>query len=111
PLSLHDALPIYEGGSPLLSNSISLALITTAAGLIVAIPAIAIYFYLKRSIKGTATIMEEELEHALTVVYIQASPQNDKQKLLTVGESDISQNDFVDEESDQNDENTPFDKE
>jgi biopolymer transport protein ExbB/TolQ len=100
-----------EGGPSLLSNSISLALVTTAAGLIVAIPAIAIYFYLKRSIKGTATIMEEELEHALTVVYIQASPQNDKQKLLTVGESDISQNDFVDEESDQNDENTPFDKE
>src|SRR5690606_16228081 len=59
-----------EGGPSLLSNSISLALITTAAGLVIAIPAIAIYFYLKRSIKGTATIMEEELEHALTMIYL-----------------------------------------
>src|SRR5690606_32105728 len=39
-----------EGGSAILSNSISLALITTAGGLIVAIPCIAWYFILKNRI-------------------------------------------------------------
>jgi biopolymer transport protein ExbB/TolQ len=58
-----------EGGPALLSDSISKALITTAAGLIIAIPAIAIYFFLKRRIKATATVMEVELENALTVLY------------------------------------------
>lgn len=71
-----------EGGPSLLSNSISLALITTAAGLVIAIPAIAIYFYLKRSIKGTATIMEEELEHALTMVYLYKQADEKEQRLL-----------------------------
>jgi|GEM_PF-136319 len=77
-----------EGGPSLLSNSISLALITTAAGLVVAIPAIAIYFYLKRSIKGTATIMEEELEHALTMLYLHKQAGEKEQKLLREAPAD-----------------------
>lgn len=76
-----------EGGPSLLSNSISLALITTAAGLVIAIPAIALYFYLKRSIKGTATIMEEELEHALTMVYLYKQAGEKEQKLLIAPEN------------------------
>lgn len=80
-----------EGGSSLLSNSISLALITTAAGLVIAIPAITIYFYLKRSIKGTATIMEEELEHALTMVYLYKQADEKEQRLLTEASAEEDQ--------------------
>lgn len=41
-----------EGGASVLSDSISKALITTAAGLIIAIPCIAVYFTLKNRIMG-----------------------------------------------------------
>lgn len=58
------------GGPSMLSDSISKALITTAAGLIIAIPAIAVYFVLKRKIKRSASHIEEELEHAITMLYL-----------------------------------------
>lgn len=90
-----------DGGPSLLSNSISLALITTAAGLVIAIPAIALYFYLRRNIKSTATIMEEELEHALTLIYLRRNTENKEQKLLieTTAEQEENENEQGEEPS------------
>lgn len=59
-----------EGGSAILSNSISLALITTAGGLIVAIPCIAWYFILKNRIMNLASIIEVEIERVITDIYV-----------------------------------------
>jgi len=58
------------GGPSMLSDSISKALITTAAGLIIAIPAIAVYFIIKRKIKKAAAHIEADLEYAITVLYL-----------------------------------------
>ena len=60
-----------EGGASILSDSISKALITTAAGLIIAVPAIAAYYLLKNRIMGQASRVEAELEHAVTVLYLE----------------------------------------
>ena len=60
-----------EGGASILSDSISKALITTAAGLIIAAPAIAAYYLLKNRIMGQASRVEAELEHVMTVLYLE----------------------------------------
>ncbi len=60
-----------EGGASILSDSISKALITTAAGLIIAVPAIAAYYLLKNRIMGHASRVEAELEHVVTVLYLE----------------------------------------
>lgn len=62
-----------SGGPSILSDSISKALITTAAGLIIAIPTIAIYFVIKRKIKRLSSVIEEEIENAITVIYLEDS--------------------------------------
>ncbi|MBB5349887.1 biopolymer transport protein ExbB [Haloferula luteola] len=59
-----------EGGASILSDSISKALITTAAGLIVAIPCIAVYFTLKNRIMTFATLIEVEVEQLITHLYL-----------------------------------------
>ncbi|WCJ59814.1 MotA/TolQ/ExbB proton channel family protein [Fontisphaera persica] len=59
-----------EGGASMLSNSISLALITTAAGLIIAAPSIAIYSILKNRIINLASIIEVEIENATTEIFL-----------------------------------------
>ena len=60
-----------EGGASILSDSISKALITTAAGLIIAVPSVAAYYLLKNRIMGLASRVEAELEHAITVLYLE----------------------------------------
>ncbi len=60
-----------EGGASILSDSISKALITTAAGLIIAVPAVAAYYLLKNRIMDQASRVEAELEHAVTVLYLE----------------------------------------
>ena len=60
-----------EGGASILSDSISKALITTAAGLIIAVPAVAAYYLLKNRIMGQASRVEAELEHVVTVLYLE----------------------------------------
>ena len=65
-----------EGGASILSDSISKALITTAAGLIIAVPAIAAYYLLKNRIMGQASRVEAELEHAVTVLYLEPGGTN-----------------------------------
>ena len=59
-----------EGGAGILSDSISKALITTAAGLIIAIPCISIYFILKNRIMGFASVIEVEVENLVTDLYL-----------------------------------------
>lgn len=60
-----------EGGAAILSDAISKALITTAAGLIIAAPAVAIYFMIKKRIMGLSSIIEVEIENAITEIYLQ----------------------------------------
>lgn len=59
-----------EGGASILSDSISKALITTAAGLIIAIPCISIYFTLKNRIMRFASVIEVEVEELVTRLYL-----------------------------------------
>ena len=66
-----------EGGASILSDSISKALITTAAGLIIAVPAVAAYYLLKNRIMGLASRVEAELEHAITALYLEAPHTGD----------------------------------
>lgn len=60
-----------EGGASILSDSISKALITTAAGLIIAVPAVAAYYLLKNRIMGLASRVEAELEYVITTLYLE----------------------------------------
>ncbi len=59
-----------EGGASILSDSISKALITTAAGLIIAVPAIGLYFIIKNRIMALASVLEVEIENAITKLYL-----------------------------------------
>lgn len=63
-----------EGGAAILSDSISKALITTAAGLIIAVPSISAYFYLRNRITGLASLLESEIEMVLTRLYMDTDP-------------------------------------
>ena len=60
-----------EGGASILSDSISKALITTAAGLIIAAPAIALYFIIKNRIMRMASLVEVEVENVITTLYLE----------------------------------------
>lgn len=60
-----------EGGASILSDSISKALITTAAGLIIAAPAIALYFIIKNRIMKMASLVEVEIEKVITTIYLE----------------------------------------
>ncbi|MCF7730080.1 MAG: MotA/TolQ/ExbB proton channel family protein [Akkermansiaceae bacterium] len=59
-----------EGGAAILSDSISKALITTAAGLIIAVPCIAVFYVLKNRIMGFAAVIEVEVEELVTLIYL-----------------------------------------
>ena len=59
-----------EGGASILSDSISKALITTAAGLIIAAPAIALYFIIKNRVMRMASLVEVEVEEVITKLYL-----------------------------------------
>ncbi len=63
-----------EGGASILSDSISKALITTAAGLIIAAPAIALYFIIKNRIMRMASLVEVEIENVITDLYLNDHP-------------------------------------
>lgn len=59
-----------EGGASILSDSISKALITTAAGLIIAVPCIAGYFIIKNRIMRLSSVLEVEIENVITEMYM-----------------------------------------
>ena len=54
-----------EGGASMLADSIAKALITTAAGLVIAIPALAAYHFFKARVHGLAHEVEERAESLL----------------------------------------------
>ena len=59
-------------GSPLAATAgIGEALITTAAGLIIAVPAVAAYYLLKNRIMEQASRVEAELENVVTALYLE----------------------------------------
>lgn len=60
-----------EGGASILSDSISKALITTAAGLIIAAPSIALYFVIKNRIMRMASLIEVSIESVMTKLYLE----------------------------------------
>ncbi len=62
-----------EGGAAILSDSISKALITTAAGLVIAAPSIALHHFLKNRILSLASVIEVELENVTTELYLKPS--------------------------------------
>ena len=59
-----------EGGATILSGSISKALITTAAGLIIAIPAIAMYYVIKNRLMRITSLIEIALEDLIALIYL-----------------------------------------
>ena len=70
-----------EGGASILSDSISKALITTAAGLIIAAPAIALYFIIKNRIMGMASLVEVEGDNVKTRIYLDNKEENHETEL------------------------------
>jgi biopolymer transport protein ExbB/TolQ len=59
-----------EGGASILSDSISKALITTPAGLVVAMPSIAVYFILKSRISNLGSQIEMGIESVVNSIYL-----------------------------------------
>jgi len=58
-----------EGGASILADSISKALITTAAGLVVAIPALAAFYWMRHRISGIASELEVGIDNLLLKLY------------------------------------------
>lgn len=67
-----------EGGATILSGSISKALITTAAGLIIAIPAIAMYYVIKNRLMRITSLIEIALEDLIASVYLKKDAEPEK---------------------------------
>lgn len=65
-----------EGGASILSDSISKALITTAAGLVIAVPAILLYYVLKNRIMGLSSKVEDSIESVITKLYLEETPES-----------------------------------
>lgn len=70
-----------EGGASILSDSISKALITTAAGLIIAAPAIALYFIIKNRIMRMASLVEVKVEEVITKLYLDGKEEKHETEL------------------------------
>ena len=61
-----------EGGAAILADSIAKALITTALGLIIAIPALGIYHFFKIRLQKLALEVEESVEEYLKFLYFKS---------------------------------------
>jgi len=59
-----------EGGASMLAGSISKALITTAVGLILAIPAITLYHYFKHRLHVVTQRLEAEVDHLFSTWFV-----------------------------------------
>lgn len=64
-----------EGGASMLAGAISKALITTAMGLIIAIPALAIYHFIKLRIGALGNRLEEEVEMLINAWFLKKGPE------------------------------------
>ncbi|MCK9554809.1 MotA/TolQ/ExbB proton channel family protein [bacterium] len=65
------------GKPSLLASSVGEALVTTAFGLIVAIPAMAFYFYFKTHIANLIAVSEEKVDVIIDKIYSRASYKNE----------------------------------
>ncbi len=70
-----------EGGASLLAGSISKALITTAVGLVLAIPALMVYYWAKHRVHVTGNVLEKETEELFNDWFLALynQPQNPEQ--------------------------------
>lgn len=68
-----------EGGASILSDSISKALITTAAGLIVAMPSIAMYFVIRSRILKLSSEIEVCMENMINAFYLDLPETSNKE--------------------------------
>lgn len=64
-----------EGGASMLAGAISKALVTTAMGLIIAIPSLAIYHYFKARIGAIGNQLEEEIEILINGWFLKQNPE------------------------------------
>ena len=58
------------GGASILADSISKALITTAGGLLIAIPALCLYHFLKHRLMTFAYLLEEATDHVICTWFL-----------------------------------------
>ena len=66
-----------EGGASMLAGAISKALVTTAMGLIIAIPSLIIYHFFKARIGGLGNKLEEEIEILINAWFLKQNPDQD----------------------------------
>lgn len=86
-----------EGGASILADSISKALITTAAGLVVAIPTLGAFYWMKHRVHGIATELEVAVERVINMVYLsestaRKSPSQPKKPADSTEPDKVSQN-------------------
>lgn len=92
-----------EGGASMLAGSISKALITTAVGLIIAIPCLALYHWFKFRINALSESLEENLESLVNawllsgVVHFSGTKlaQNDESQKKKVSTEESNDNDLL----------------
>lgn len=64
-----------EGGASMLAGAISKALVTTAMGLIIAIPSLAVYHFFKARIGAIGNQLEEEIEILINAWFLKQNPE------------------------------------
>ncbi|MGB0744497.1 MAG: MotA/TolQ/ExbB proton channel family protein, partial [Opitutales bacterium] len=75
-----------DANASLLADSISKALITTAVGLIIAIPTIAVYHYFKYRINSLSSLLEDEVDSVINRLYLHPGKANLKTGAATPAE-------------------------
>lgn len=63
-----------EGGASLMAGSISKALITTAAGLVIAMPAIAMFYFFKHRLHQLTLDLERGTERVMELLFDEPEP-------------------------------------
>lgn len=79
-----------DGGAAMLAGSISKALITTALGLIIAVPSLILYFYFKRKVHRYSLMLEEEIER-LILAWFQIGPQVEASEVVLPETTEIEE--------------------
>lgn len=69
-----------EGGASMLAGAIAKALITTATGLVLAIPALVGFHYFKRRLHNVAINLDAETQRLMTACFFEAVPTSAKAK-------------------------------
>ena len=78
-----------EGGASMLAGAISKALVTTAMGLIIAIPALILYHFFKARIGALGNQLEEEIEILINAWFLKQNPGHDSGQPATKESSSV----------------------